>query len=881
MDYPVWQLAAFGGGFWIIVIAVLHVFVAHFAVGGGLFLVLTEARARRLGSAPLLEYLRRHTRFFLLLTMVFGGLSGVGIWLTITTLAPQATLVLVRTFAWGWATEWAFFAGEIGALLVYYYGFDRLDAKTHMRVGFFYFLFAFLSLFAINGIIGFMLTPGQWPVTLDFWDGFFNPTFWPSLVLRSALALLLAGLFGFATALGIRDEEAREIMLRMACRWVVAAAPVLLLSGWWYVGVLPDAVRAFVLHRSLEIASYRAAYPVLLVALAAGALALVTRLPLRLRRVFAVVLLLLGLGLVGTFETIREAARKPWLIYGQLWATDIRPSRVAPYDAPFLPRAKWARIKRVTAENRLAAGKELYDLQCLACHSVGGPFKDIRKYTGRIGAAGMAAYLTGQGKLFTQMPPFLGDKDERDALAAYIAEGINGKKPLKPKPVSIDPVTVDLPAFDAASSPYLLIGVSSLGVVATAGCDGLFSLAVPGNTLEAVLIKRDVMPEVVTKDVTVSYAASEGFKHPSARSDFWKYSKALVGKKLPPDVSLTGLTPDGEMAAGDKLFAAAGIPVTPYPEKGGVNPYPVFTLTAKDAKTGEVLATTKAVAPASTEMRCYTCHGGSLGVDGVTGVSRETAKGILAVHDRRNGTDLSARAAAGDPVACQSCHPDAGPNAGVSAKDGKALLSLSAAIHGFHASYLAGGDATACANCHPTAPDGVTQAQRDNHSAAGVTCVSCHGYMEDHALSLLRHERMVGKKAADWLMKPLTPRSVAAVSDVKPRAAWIQEPDCLTCHKDFMLPGKHATAFNTWTANATQLFRNRKEYTGNVPCAACHGSPHATFVAVNDYGIDINNIPGMQYMGAPGVVGSGKRCDVCHTVEMEGGEVHHPNMVKE
>lgn len=878
MEYPVWQLAAFGGGFWIILIAVLHVFVAHFAVGGGLFLVLTETKARKLGSKPLLDYLHRHTRFFLLLTMVFGGLSGVGIWLTISVLAPQATLVLVRTFVWGWATEWTFFAGEIGMLLVYYYGFDKLDAKTHLRVGILYFVFAFLSLFVINGIIGFMLTPGDWPTTLDFWDGLFNPTFWPSLVLRFALALLLAGLFGFATALGIPDEAVRETMLRAACRWVVTGAPVLLLSGWWYVGVLPPAVRDFVLRRSHEMASWRAAYPFLLLALAAGAFTLVTQLPLRLRRVLAVVLLLLGLGLVGTFETLREAARKPWLVYGQIWSTDIRPSHAAPYDAPFLPRARFAKVKQVTPQNRLEAGRELFALQCLACHSVGGPIKDIRTYTAHVGAAGMEAYLTGQGKLFTQMPPFLGSADERAALAAYVAQDLNGHRAAAAKPVDVTPAEVALPPFDAANAPYLLLGFNAQGVVATAGCDGTFSLAVPGNTLEAVLIKRDVMPEVVTQDVTVAYAAPEGFKHPAARSDFWKYSQALVGKKLDPDVSVTGLGPDGVMTAGDKLFRAAGIPVTPYPEQGGVNPYPVFTLTAKDAKTGDTLAVTKAVAPTSTEMRCFTCHGGQPAVDGVTGVSATTAAGILAVHDKRNGTDLRLRAKSGSPVVCQRCHVSASPNAGPEGGGVKGLLSLSAAIHGFHASYLAGGDAAVCSDCHPTAPDGVTQAQRDNHSAAGVTCVACHGYMEDHALSLLAHEKAAGKPAAAWLMRPLTPRSVATVADVRPRAAWTQEPDCLTCHKDFTTPDAQASAFNTWTKDAAGLFRNRKEDTGNVPCAACHGSPHATFVAVNGYGLDINNIAPMQAMGFPGVVGSAKRCDVCHTVEMQGGEVHHPNM---
>ena len=55
--------------------------LSEYFLGGGLFLVLTEAMVRRTGSRPLLTYLHRHTRFFLLLTMVFGGLSGVGIWL--------------------------------------------------------------------------------------------------------------------------------------------------------------------------------------------------------------------------------------------------------------------------------------------------------------------------------------------------------------------------------------------------------------------------------------------------------------------------------------------------------------------------------------------------------------------------------------------------------------------------------------------------------------------------------------------------------------------------------------------------------------------------------------------------------------------------------
>ena len=45
MNYPIWQVPA--PGLLIALVSIFHVFVSHFAVGGGLFLVLTERRARQ------------------------------------------------------------------------------------------------------------------------------------------------------------------------------------------------------------------------------------------------------------------------------------------------------------------------------------------------------------------------------------------------------------------------------------------------------------------------------------------------------------------------------------------------------------------------------------------------------------------------------------------------------------------------------------------------------------------------------------------------------------------------------------------------------------------------------------------------------------------
>jgi len=85
-----------------------------------------EKKAYAQQSDELLGYLKRHARFFLLLTMVLGGITGVGIWFTIALLNPAATSSLIHTFVFAWATEWVCFVGEIIALFIYYYTFGKM-----------------------------------------------------------------------------------------------------------------------------------------------------------------------------------------------------------------------------------------------------------------------------------------------------------------------------------------------------------------------------------------------------------------------------------------------------------------------------------------------------------------------------------------------------------------------------------------------------------------------------------------------------------------------------------------------------------------------------------------------------------------------------------
>ncbi len=130
LHYPVWDLDFFGGGFLIALIATVHVYVAHFAVGGGLFLVLTEMKGFRENSRPILDYTKKHSKFFMLLTMVLGSVTGVGIWFAISLLSPSVTSSLIHTFVFAWAAEWVFFTVEIITLFVYFYTFGKMGKRN-------------------------------------------------------------------------------------------------------------------------------------------------------------------------------------------------------------------------------------------------------------------------------------------------------------------------------------------------------------------------------------------------------------------------------------------------------------------------------------------------------------------------------------------------------------------------------------------------------------------------------------------------------------------------------------------------------------------------------------------------------------------------------
>jgi len=425
MNYPVWELTTFGGGVLVAVIATLHVFVAHFAVGGGLFLVLTEMKAYREKDKRILDYVHGHTKFFLLITMVFGALSGFGIWLIISLLSPAATSILIHSFVFGWATEWVFFVVEIASLLIYYYTFNRMDSRNHLIVGWIYFIFAWLSLFVINGIVSFMLTPGQWLETKSFWDGFFNPSFGASLFFRTFIALSLAGIYGLITSTRIQDDTLRQRMVRYCVLWLALPFVLLVPSAWWYLGVIPPEAREVISDPELTVNTVRKAFLVLTPVVFLAGLFMALRLPKRLQQGFSFVLMILAFLYLGSFEMVRESARRPYIIQGYMYSNSILKGSLPEFQKQgVLKTARWAKHKTVTPANDAAAGEELFKLLCMSCHSVGGFRNDMLERTSGMKVAEFESVLDEMGAEEAQMPPFAGNQQERQALTKYVLEAL-------------------------------------------------------------------------------------------------------------------------------------------------------------------------------------------------------------------------------------------------------------------------------------------------------------------------------------------------------------------------------------------------------------------------------------------------------------------------
>jgi mono/diheme cytochrome c family protein len=124
-----------------------------------------------------------------------------------------------------------------------------------------------------------------------------------------------------------------------------------------------------------------------------------------------------ALGLMGAGEYMREFVRKPWVIQGVIYANDVRADAVpALLDGGAAAHAKFVAVDASANDY----GRQLFVLECSACHSVDG-YRGMRKRVSGWDADFAKEMLAHMEKMRAPMPPFAGNEADRIALGKYLA----------------------------------------------------------------------------------------------------------------------------------------------------------------------------------------------------------------------------------------------------------------------------------------------------------------------------------------------------------------------------------------------------------------------------------------------------------------------------
>lgn len=120
----------------------------------------------------------------------------------------------------------------------------------------------------------------------------------------------------------------------------------------------------------------------------------------------------------------------------------------------------------------------------------------------------------------------------------------------------------------------------------------------------------------------VAQEAMPGILGPYVRNDAQKFAR--FDTALPFFTSFQFGYTTGNL----RWFGADGIPVTTFDDSGRVNPYPLMRVSARDNKTGRLLATVDTVTPVSGEANCRLCHTNNDPANGGVGGYTASAQGV-------------------------------------------------------------------------------------------------------------------------------------------------------------------------------------------------------------------------------------------------------------
>ncbi len=354
--------------------------------------------------------------------------------------SPQATSTLIHTFVFGWATEWVMFVIELASAFGLFYFWDKFSQNSHKTVAFIYAIFAWLSLVVISGITSFMATSGKWIETKNFWYGFINPTFLPTIVTRTGGALAISSLYiqlhlSFYKA----QESVKKNVIKWTSRWGIVGFILVSLGGLWWFGVVPDFIKIKVQTATVVII-FITIVVFLIIALSLTLIAGPIRNPAWLSPPLSVLLLVLGAGGMVAGEFIREGTRKPYVIEEYLYSNNIYSDRVENIrENGYLNEAKWVKfylskivpglykedgkvnedkIENLSDSEKYLIGESIFHHQCGTCHTTRG-YNGILDRLKGIDRELLHEMIKNLDGVSNAMPPFAGKDWEIDALTEY------------------------------------------------------------------------------------------------------------------------------------------------------------------------------------------------------------------------------------------------------------------------------------------------------------------------------------------------------------------------------------------------------------------------------------------------------------------------------
>lgn len=449
MDFPSFYMDHLAGGRLIIgIIASLHVLINHpLAVGAYPLLTWMEWWAHKHNRPDVDRLAYRITFVVFIVTTTVGAMTGVGIWLSTSLLAPFAIGSLLRVFFWGWFLEWGVFISEVMLICWWFLSWKKADTpekkKKHIKIGLALSIMSWITMALIVAVLGFMMKPGEWSQTRAFWDAMTNPLYAPQLGFRTCFAFMTGAVFlWFASFFFTRDSDKN---LREGARlrhWIVyRLSHVVLISlmgtflfGTWYWNCIPETMKAnsSVALLTQEFMNWHGQFKVLLgwtlvafMLVGIGGLGTSFMVP----RWALLVPSFMGIWLLGHFERAREFMRKPWVIGEYMYSNGVHKDELAFLQSEgVLKHATYVKHREVTAANQVEAGQDVFMLACSRCHSTTGLNGVVEKFAAMYGAdkpwdaSGMVLFIKGMHQTRTFMPPFPGNDKEAGALAAYILQ---------------------------------------------------------------------------------------------------------------------------------------------------------------------------------------------------------------------------------------------------------------------------------------------------------------------------------------------------------------------------------------------------------------------------------------------------------------------------